>query len=254
MKTIVTGPNGFIGHHIMRALPDAIPVPHLRGDRSEVSEAVRGADVIIHTAAISDIGACERDPEVSYHANVLLPVWIAEEAPNAKLIFFSSDQVYSAMPDDGPYAEERTAPGNTYAKHKLEMENRVLDVAPSAILLRATWMFDKHRGFVANLLNQPEITAYGQHRAVTWACEVADCVRQIAMQDIPGGVYNFGSENPLPMTELTQEALRLMGLEKPVTFGGSRHPLWMDCGKLRAQGISFSSSLDGIRNCLLTEP
>ena len=56
---------------------------------------------------------------------------------NRKLICFSSDQVYSACEDDGPYTEENVKPGNIYAAHKLEMENRVLDILPSAVMLRA---------------------------------------------------------------------------------------------------------------------
>lgn len=36
------------------------------------------ADVIIHTAAISDVGICEKNPEDSYYANVLLPVYLAK--------------------------------------------------------------------------------------------------------------------------------------------------------------------------------
>ena len=38
--------------------------------------------------------------------------------------------------------KENVKPGNIYAAHKLEMEKRVLDILPSAVMLRAEWMYD----------------------------------------------------------------------------------------------------------------
>ena len=57
-----------------------------------------------------------------------------------KLICFSSDQGYRACREEGPYIEEVVKPGNIYAEHKLEMEERVLELVPSAVMLRAEWM------------------------------------------------------------------------------------------------------------------
>lgn len=252
MKIIVTGPNGFVGKHIMRALPQAEGVPSLRGGREDVIRRVADADVIIHTAAVSSIPACEQDPEGSYRANVLLPVWIAEAAPHARLLFFSSDQVYTGCQSEGPYREEDAMPANTYARQKLEMEQRVLDIAPDAVLLRATWMFDDEWGYIKSLLSAGETVMQARaHRAVTYVREVAEQIAQMAVMPVlPGGAYNFGSENPLTMAELTRETLKLLGIDKPVTEQGEAHPLWMDGTKPAAAGIRFGSSLEGVERCI----
>ena len=96
---------------------DAIGSPSLRGasedDIKRIVEENR-ADAVIHTAAISDVAACEADPEASYHANVLIPVFLARAVKNKKLICFSSDQVYTASEQEGPYTEEMVNPGNVY--------------------------------------------------------------------------------------------------------------------------------------------
>ena len=79
MRILVTGPRGFVGARIMAALP-ATPSPSLRAmSDDDLRRLVDRAepDVIIHTAAISDIGACDRDPEASYRANVEIPVVLA---------------------------------------------------------------------------------------------------------------------------------------------------------------------------------
>ena len=95
---LVTGANGFAGHKIMQMCKDVVACPSLRGaSEDDVKRMVEesGADTIIHTAAISDIGACQADPEASYIANVQIPIYLAKAAKKAKLICFSSDQVYS---------------------------------------------------------------------------------------------------------------------------------------------------------------
>jgi dTDP-4-dehydrorhamnose reductase len=141
---LVTGANGFVGHKIMELLPNVVASPSLRNvTEEEVKRIVeeQDIDVIIHTAAISDIGACIAHPEDSYIANVQLPVYLAKAAKNRKLIVFSSDQVYSGSDEEGPYSEDMVKPDNIYAVHKLEMEQRVLDIAPDAVMLRAEWMY-----------------------------------------------------------------------------------------------------------------
>ncbi len=142
MNILLTGARGFVGARIAAAFP-AAAAPSLRrmtedGVKRLIDETE--PDAIIHTAAISDILTCEKDPDASYYANVLLPVWLAKTG--VKAVLFSTDQVYGGREGEGPYSENDTAPANTYARHKLEMEQRVLDINPQAVLLRATWMYD----------------------------------------------------------------------------------------------------------------
>lgn len=257
MKILVTGPRGFVGARIMAALREATPAPSLRdAHEDEIRKLVEkiGPDVIIHTAAMSDISACEKDPEGSYHANVEIPVWLARTG--VKLVAFSTDQVYSGCADSGPYIEENTAPANLYARHKLEMEQRTLEVNPDTVLLRATWMYDMpmygiaNRGnFLVNMLRSREVSfSSTQHRAVTYVREVARHVLTAA--GLPGGVYNYGSENELTMMDTALWLMERLSLPIKICDAGERQPLWMDCSRAREHGIQFNNTLEGLEECI----
>ena len=209
-------------------------------------------DAIVHTAAISDIGQCEKDPEASYTANVLIPTYLAKAARGIKLVCFSSDQVYSGTKENVPFTEDMVCPQNTYAKHKLEMENRVLDIDPNAVMLRAEWMYDyylKKSNYFMGILNAKEPLCYSsnQYRGITYVKEVVQSLD--AVLRLKGGAYNYGSETDKSMYEITKEFLSYIGKDLEITDTPSTQNLWMNCDKARAQGVIFSSVEKGLERC-----
>lgn len=254
---LVTGASGFVGAKIMDLCEGAVAAPSLRGmSEEEVRRLVLsgGYDAIIHTAAISDIGACERDPEGSYYANVLLPIYLANASKEngTKLVCFSSDQVYSGHGDGGPFSENDVKPSNLYSVHKLEMENRVLDILPESVMLRAEWMYDyytKKGNYFMNMISaEGEVFASSrQFRGVTYVKEVAEQMKNVLL--LPGGAYNFGSETNRSMYEITKEFLAKIGRDVSVLDTPARVNLWMICQKARKHGVDFSSVENGLLRC-----
>jgi len=252
---LVTGASGFVGHKIMEMCKDVVAAPSLRGmSEDDIKHLVceSGADAIIHTAAISDMGACENDPEASYHANVEIPIYLAKAAGDKKLICFSSDQVYNGLEDDGPYIEENVKPANTYSRHKLEMEQRVLDICPDTVMLRAEWMYDYYLekpNYFMNLIRANEAVSFSskQFRGITYVKEVAENMGKVI--GLPGGAYNFGSETTKSMYEITREFIDTMKLNIRLEDAPARHNLWMNCSKAKKFGIEFSDVLEGLFRC-----
>ena len=111
-KILVTGAGGFVGSRVMQQWAGRYELCTFpKGFLATAGEdAVRQAvlqqrpDVILHTAAISDTGYCAGHPEQAYRANVELSVWLARAAAEigAKLVAFSSDQVYAGVEQSGP--------------------------------------------------------------------------------------------------------------------------------------------------------
>ena len=274
-KVIITGAGGFVGariaHHMKnrweistfpRGLLAAAPL-------AEVYDFILHSqpDAIIHTAAIADMGECDRDPEASYRANVLLTETIcrAAQALGVKAVCYSSDQVYNGCdPADGPYREDQPlAPVNVYGKHKLEAEQRGLAACADAVMLRATWMYDLPgdnlpiRGnLFMNLLaqaeeNRTEPYSAQDYRGITWVRQAAQLTEQALL--LPGGAYNFGSPNDLSMYDTACAALRALQLPETLAArddDGRARCLAMNPDKLAAFGLRFDATCDGFERCV----
>lgn len=278
-RIMITGAHGFVGARALRQYPAAIPVPGdlLRNAGEPLARFVKehNPGIILNTAAISDIGACEHNPEASYAANVILPEVLAKTAAEigAKLVSFSSDQVYTGCQDEGPYSEDIVlpAPANVYARHKLEAERRVLEICPDAVMLRATWMYDMpmympavdknrksghaNRGnFLMNVLHavlQGEKMCFSpwEYRGITYVRQVVSLLEEIS--HLPGGVYNYGSENEFSMYDTAAALLELLQLKGHLRkTDRKRHNLWMDCGKIKSKRVEFDTTVEGFRRCV----
>lgn len=271
-KVLVSGAGGFVGARIMTQLAGrytlcAFPKGMLAAaDEAAVAELVRREqpDVILHTAAISDTGYSEQHPAESYRANVELPLWIAQVArqTGAKLVSFSSDQVYAGLDAVELFTEDRPlSPANVYGRHKLEAEQRVLDALPDAVLLRATWMYDLPgyglpiRGnFLLNLLTaamRQETLRFSvsDYRGITYVREAVE--RLSDAMELPGGVYNFGSGNDCDMYATAEHACALLDMHPALEKADWQRCLLMDGSKFRAAaGVGFGDTLTGLTHCL----
>lgn len=208
-------------------------------------------------------GYCQQHPEESQRANVELPVWMAKAARDtgAKLISFSSDQVYAGVTQPGPLPETLPlSPANTYGQHKLEAEERVLALCPEAVLLRAPWMYDLPgdglplRGNLPlNLLqaaqnSTPVRFSPNDHRGISWVREVAE--QLFPALQLPGGVYNFGSGNDADMVTTARQFAEALGVQVQIEPADFSRNLVMDSSKLAAQGIRFHDTLSSFEGCL----
>ena len=270
-KILVSGAGGFVGARVMQqwrekaellAFPRGFLAAATQEDLCRFAAQVQ-PDVVLHLAALSDTGYCQQHPEDSRRANVEVPLWMARAAAEtgAKFVAFSSDQVYSGAAQEGPLPETLSlSPSNIYGQHKLEAEQRVLELLPDAVLLRVPWMYDfpgndlPIRGNLPlNLLRAaqdgtPVQFSRNDWRGVSFVREVIENLRSALA--LPGGVYNFGSGNDANMAETAKQFAEQMGITVKFEPADWHRNLLMDGSKAAAQGIRFRSTLDGFAECL----
>ena len=179
----------------------------------------------------------------------------------AKLVAFSSDQVYSGAAQEGPLPETLSlSPSNIYGQHKLEAEQRVLEVLPDAVFLRVPWMYDLPgyqlpiRGNLplnllrAALRRTPVQFSAHDWRGISFVREIIENLYPAL--SLPGGVYNFGSSNDRSMVETARQFAELLGIFVAIEITNWHRNLRMDGRKAAAQGITFCSTQEGFARCL----
>jgi dTDP-4-dehydrorhamnose reductase len=151
---VVTGASGILGDALLRSglLADAVGVVHRRSSaHASISLDLRDAAavasalaelrprVVVHTVALTDVDLCERDPGAAFAIAAAtthhLATWLAQNAPDALLVYVSSDQVYAG---EGPHSEERTQPLNVYGQSKRAGELAAAQ-APRHLVLRTNF-------------------------------------------------------------------------------------------------------------------
>ncbi|HEV8666496.1 MAG TPA: SDR family oxidoreductase [Candidatus Paceibacterota bacterium] len=142
MKTVaITGSRGLLGATLMQELPKlgfkavalAADITQKQNLLEEV--ALVRPDWIVHTAAKTDVGACEREPEEAHMVNAVGTQNVTEAAKSvgASLVYISTASVFSGF--EGNYKEEDAPmPTNVYNKTKVEGEQAVASYEKGMVL------------------------------------------------------------------------------------------------------------------------
>lgn len=122
-------------------------------DKAEVSKhlAALRPDFIFHTAAMTDVDECERDPTRARRDNVEATRNLAEAAAalKARLIHFSTDYVFDGQ-KLSPYIElDSPNPLSVYGKTKLAAERAVSSLVENYAIIRVAWLFGVKDDFVS---------------------------------------------------------------------------------------------------------
>lgn len=102
-------------------------------------------DAILHLAAISSVGYCQKNPTESYAINVQATQYLATycQAVQIPFIFTSSEQVFDGKKPS--YVEsDLPNPINAYGKQKAAAEAIVQSICPNACIARIAVLYGQH--------------------------------------------------------------------------------------------------------------
>jgi dTDP-4-dehydrorhamnose reductase len=96
--------------------------------------------LVVHTAGITNVEACEADPDLARHVNVQLADNVAQACARLgiALAHVSTDHLFSGE-GDLIREEDAVSPTNVYGHTKAEAESRVLDAHPGAMVVRTNF-------------------------------------------------------------------------------------------------------------------
>jgi UDP-glucose 4-epimerase len=276
-SVLVTGGAGFIGGHLAARLADRCDVTVLddlsTGDRevvpdgarfvrgdvcdpATVEEAVDGADVVFHHAAMADVGRTIEAPVDGHRRNATGTVLVLDAArrADARVVFASSAAVYG-QPDSLPIHEtDPTSPTSPYGIDKLAADGytrtyaeqyglptvalryfNVYGPAPAGVGSRGVV-----RAFLDRALAGEPLTLHGggdQTRDFVHVRDVLDATLRAAVTDATGRAYNVGTGERTTVRGVAEAVLAATGADselvhRPPRDGDIRHSC-ADIGRAR---------------------
>jgi dTDP-4-dehydrorhamnose reductase len=175
MRVAVTGANGLLGgaavalldgRHEALALgrgPCRLPAGRFTWADADLADGPTVAaplhdfrpDAVLHAGAMTDVDACERDPDAAWRANVGGTEQVARacRALGARLVAVSTDYVFDGSA--GPYREEDLPnPQGAYARSKRCGEEAALLLAPDCAVARVAVVYSGRRGAKSTFATQ----------------------------------------------------------------------------------------------------
>jgi dTDP-4-dehydrorhamnose reductase len=259
-RILVTGGNGLLGTKVIeRALDEPVieiistsrdtcrngylgsfPFSQMDITDGESVQRVIGQfqpEVVIHTAAMTNVDACETNRDEAWSINTLGTEHVATacRSVGARLVHLSTEYVYDG--ENGPYSEgDAVHPLGWYAQTKWESEERARAVCDNLVIGRTTIIIGQaphvRANFVVWLVNQlrdgkPANIVVDQIGSPTLADNLAEMVLALAVSDVQG-VYHTAGDSVLSRFDYALLIAKTFGLDDsgihPITTAELNQP------------------------------
>lgn len=242
MRVAITGANGLVGGAAVVLLGDRHQVLGIGrgpcrlpagvgtwvdadlGDGRSVEEALLAfrPEAVLHAGAMTDVDACERDPEAAWRVNVGGTEQVARacRALSARLVAISTDYVFDG--ERGGYAEDDVPnPCGAYARSKRCGEEAALLLAPDAAVARVAVVYSGRPGakstfatqVVEKLSRGEPVKAFSdQLVSPTLAESAAAMTLELLLEHGYRGVLHTAGATSLTRVEFAEKVQRRFGL------------------------------------------
>jgi dTDP-4-dehydrorhamnose reductase len=232
MTWLVTGGSGQLGLAFQTELGkqgvDLVSVNSTELDianPSSVEELVDSIkpDVIINTAAWTDVDGAEVNESAAYAVNALGPKYLAIAAKNvgSRLVQVSTDYVFSGE-GTTPWREDtKHNPQSVYGSTKSEGEKFVMEsYSAGSYVVRTAWLYSADRKNFAKTMTKLALNGAGEVRVVndqmgqpTFTSDLAEQIIDLVLSDSPVGSYHGTNSGQATWFEFAQEIFKLAGKE-----------------------------------------
>jgi len=228
VRVLVTGAAGQVGRYVVQQLDahDVLAVAHQDldlTDRDHVEQLVGtfAPHAIVNAAAMTNVDACEREPDRAFAANALgvRHLAVAAARTDAHLVHISTDYVFDGEAGRAYDEWDGLAPVNEYGRSKLGGEREVASHASSWTIVRTSWVFGKRGSDIVSWAF--DTYERGDLRGVladqvsihTYAPDLAEFLARAAVGRVQGLLHVTSGSEPATRHEFVTTALRLRGID-----------------------------------------
>lgn len=228
MKILLTGAKGMLGSDLCLALSKNHDVTAVDLEDFDISiyndaaSSVSGskADLVIHSAAYTDVDGCELNPEKAFMINALgtQNLVLACREKNIPLAYISTDYVFDGT-SKIPYLEsDKTNPLSIYGKSKLAGEEAVRNHLDKFFIIRTSWLFGvRGKNFISTIQNlaarQKEIRIVNdQTGSPTFTKDLAEGIKEL-IESPYYGIYHITNQGACSWFEFAKIILEYSGLK-----------------------------------------
>ena len=226
MKILITGHKGQLGIALQQALTrhELIGFDLPEGDITDIdgvktAVSTHNPDLIIHTAAMTNVDGCAENPELAYKINGLgtQNVALAAQEVGCELLHISTNEVFGGTRPQGYDEWMPYDPVNPYGQSKTAAEVYVRNLLNRFYIVRFSWLFAPGgRNFIHAILNRARQT--GEISVVTdeianptYVKDLAEAIAQL-IETHQYGIYHLGNSGACSRWEFANEILRQANL------------------------------------------
>jgi dTDP-4-dehydrorhamnose reductase len=205
-RLLVTGAGGQLGQALLDEFRAERPVALTRAEWDVTLPPpadLPEVDVVLHTAAWTDVDGAESDPQGAAAVNMGGTQHVAELG--APVVLFSTDYVFDGRKTQ-PYVEsDPPSPLSVYGRTKLQAEAVVGD---DAWIVRTSWLFGPTgTNFVLTMLRlgveRDEVAVVDdQSGCPTYVAHLAAAVRELL--DLPRGLWHVAADGECTWAEFAE--------------------------------------------------
>lgn len=246
MKILITGGNGMLGSDLCAALSDRhevyaagmgpyehLEVPFESADLTNLEKVVECVsriqpELIIHTAAMTDVDGCESERERAALLNTGMVRNLDHALTGTRcfLIHFSTDYVFDGK-KEGPYEEtDATDPQSVYGATKRDAEEFLLSRKTPVVIFRLCWLYGIHgKSFPRTILKLAQErdafkVVHDQRGRPTYTADIAAAIAGLLqdgserLESVRGEIIHLASEGTASWAEFAEAVLREGGFPR----------------------------------------
>ncbi len=230
-KILIIGSTGLLAFDLIRVFEEDKEYEVIRASRDDFDVADESAvkkfidsckpDIIINTAVLVKIDACESEPRKAFETNAIGAWNVAKAAKNvgALNIYISTNYIFDGSKQ--PYSEDDVPnPVNIYGASKFAGEILTKIVGGNYYIIRTSWLYGIRRKdsiFVAQVLGSAKKgeaieVVDDQFGTPTYTLDLAQKIKEVVEKKAPNGVYHITNSGSCSWYGFAEKILKLCGV------------------------------------------